>query len=298
LVWGVGLGCNGKVTLLLERLEGSPAGLSFAQATADQRRVACVLATVYQSDGNAGLGTCLGMAADGSTWQQAIPAAWESSLAATARQALERRKSLSINFNQLPGTPAVFFEYIAPTPRLLVLGAGDDAQPLVDAASRLGWSVIVADPRSTFATPKRFPAAREVLVLRPETLNARVTLDDHTFAVVMTHHYVHDLPFLDQLIGHPLAYLGLLGPKKRAERLLRELHAMGRKVPPEALGKLRAPVGLDLGGDAPEAVALSILAEMQAVLHQRDAAPLRLRRQPIHDSTQAGQDLNAQPAAD
>lgn len=298
VVWGVGLGCNGKVTLLLERLENSPAGLSFAQATADQRRVACVLATVYQSDGDAGLGTCLGMAADGSTWQQAIPPAWESYFAATARQALERRKSLSLTFNHLPGAPAVFFEYIAPTPRLLVLGAGDDAQPLVDAASRLGWSVIVADPRSTFATPERFPAAREVLALRPETLKERVTLDDHTFAVVMTHHYVHDLPFLAQLIGQPLAYLGLLGPKKRAERLLEELHAMGRKVPPEAFGKLHAPVGLDLGGDAPEAVALSILAEMQAVLHQRDAAPLRFRRQPIHDSNPAGQDPNAQPAAD
>ena len=298
LVWGVGLGCNGKVTLLLERLEGSPASLSFAQAAADQRRVACVLATVYNCDGAAGLGTCLGVAADGSTWQQRIPAAWESSFAAPAALALERRKSLSCSFNHLSGSPAVFFEYIPPTPRLLVLGAGDDAQPLVDAATKLGWSVIVADPRSTFATPARFPSAREVLILKPETLNAHVTLDDHTFAVVMTHHYVHDLPFLDQLIGQPLAYLGLLGPKKRAERLLQELQAMGRKVPPEARSKLHAPVGLDLGGDAPEAVALSMLAEMQAVLHHRDGTSLRLRCQPIHDSTQAGPNLTAAQTAD
>jgi len=289
LVWGVGLGCNGKVTLLLERLESSPASLSFAQATADQRRVACVLAAVYQSDGDAGLGTCLGIAGDGSRWQQGIPRGLGIlDHATTAGLALERRRSLSLIFNHLPGNPAVFFEYIAPTPRLLVLGAGDDAQPLVDAASKLGWSVIVADPRSAFATPARFPAAREVLVIKPDTLKAHVTLDDHTFAVVMTHHYVHDLPFLGQLIGQPLAYLGLLGPKKRAERLLQELRTMGRNVSPEALSKFHAPVGLDLGGDAPEAVALSMLAEMQAVLHQRDAAPLRLRQQPIHDSMQAG----------
>lgn len=287
LVWGVGLGCNGKVTLLLERMDEMPGSLTFAQSMADRQRTACILATVYQSADGQGLGTRFGLADDGSSWESDLPESWRDAFASLARSTLERARSVSMTFDDLPGSPGVFCEYIAPTPRLLILGAGDDAQPLAEAADTLGWSVTVADPRAAFATPGRFPTAKGVLVIKPEQLRHHITPDLHTFAVVMTHHYVHDLPFLAQLIGQPIAYLGLLGPKKRADRLLDDLRAQGCNVSEESLRRLHAPVGLDLGGDAPQAVALSILAEMQAVLHARGGAPLRLRNRPIHDPSGA-----------
>jgi xanthine dehydrogenase accessory factor len=111
----------------------------------------------------------------------------------------------------------------------------------------------------------------------------RVNPGMDALAVVMTHHYVHDVPILRDLLDRPLAYVGLLGPRKRAEKILGDLGESGTKVPPEQRARLHAPVGLDLGADTPEQVALSIIAEIQAVLSGRNARPLRERTRPIHE---------------
>ncbi len=283
LVWGVGLGCNGKLTLLLERLDQRPPALIFATAAADRRRVACVLATAFGGTDPSGHGTLFALDGNDARWEHPRTEAWRAPIVHAAREALFQRQSMTRSFPDLPSSPSIFFEYVPPTPHLLIVGAGDDAQPLARLASELGWRVTVADPRPAFATPERFPTARSVEVVQPADLAQRTTLDAHTFAVVMTHHYVHDRPFLAQLIDAPLAYLGLLGPKLRADRILGELQQEGRAIGPDLLARLHAPVGLDLGGDAPESVALSMLAEMQAVLHARDGSPLRQRTRPIHD---------------
>ena len=110
-----------------------------------------------------------------------------------------------------------------------------------------------------------------------------IWLDEHTFVVVMTHHYVHDVPLLRGLLPRPLAYLGLLGPKQRAEKILADLAAAGVVVTPAMRDRLHAPIGLDLGAESPEAVALAILAEIQAMLAGRDGRPLRERGGPIHE---------------
>ena len=109
-----------------------------------------------------------------------------------------------------------------------------------------------------------------------------MALDAGTLAVVMTHHYVHDVPLLGALLPRPLAFLGLLGPKKRADKILADLAGAGVAVTLEQRTRLHAPVGLDLGADSPEQVALAIVAEMQATLSGRDAQPLRQRTRPIH----------------
>ena len=140
----------------------------------------------------------------------------------------------------------------------------------------------VADPRAAAATGARFPEADALVVGPADQLVARVSPDAHTLAVVMTHHYVHDVPILRDLLVRPLAYLGLLGPRKRAEKILSDLAAGGLEVTPAMRARLHAPVGLDLGADAPEQVALAIMAEMLAGLHGRDARPLRQRSRPIH----------------
>ena len=149
-------------------------------------------------------------------------------------------------------------------------------------AKELGWQVTIVDPRPAFATPERFPAADAVIVARPEEAPARLALGADTLAVIMTHHYRHDLPLLRALLPRPLAYLGLLGPRKRTEKILSDLVADGFALTPGMRARLHAPVGLDLGADNPGEVALAILAEMQSVLSGRDARPLRDRRKPIH----------------
>jgi xanthine dehydrogenase accessory factor len=246
LIWGTGAGCHGIVRVLLEPLSGQPAWAARLDQNLRDGR-ATDLAVVWEGPAGS-LGTVL----------------------AEARPP------------ELPGA-AVFRQAVGPAPKLFVYGAGDDAQPLVRGAKELGWKVVVADPRPALATAARFPGADALVVGPADQLVARTAPDADAAVVVMTHHYVHDVPALRGLLPRPLAYLGLLGPRSRAERILSDLAAAGLAITPGQRAQLRAPVGLDLGAEAPEEVALSILAEIQAVLGGRDARPLRERTGPIHE---------------
>lgn len=176
----------------------------------------------------------------------------------------------------------VFAEHVEPAPSLTVYGAGDDARPLVSLALELGWTVTVADSRRTMATRSRFPGASCLVVGPPEELVARSAPRPGSLAVVMTHRYSHDVPILRDLLPLPVSYLGLLGPRMRAERIFGELEKEGMVLTAEIRGRLRAPVGLDLGAEGAQEVALSIVAEMKAALSGRDGRPLRERTLPIH----------------
>ncbi len=248
LVWGVGLGCHGVVRVVLEKLPARPAWAVTLSENFIARRPTS-LAVIHAARDARQLGTQL---ATGPTGAAA-------------------------------GDLGVFLNTIAPPTALAIFGAGDDAQPLARLAHELGWHVSVADPRAAFATADRFPTAVRLVVAPATTLPDRVTLDSGTLAVVMTHHYVHDVPLLRALLPRPLAYLGLLGPKKRADKILADLAAEGVVPTPAQRARLHAPVGLDLGADSPEQVALAIVAEMQAALASRDARPLRERNRPIHE---------------
>lgn len=247
LVWGVGLGCHGVVRILLEPLAARP---GWAVAAAENLR----------------MGRPTGLAV-----------AWGDSAGPLGTKLAGTAPSIGPN-----GQPGVFMDTIEPPTALAIFGAGDDARPLCLIAAELGWSVTVADPRPLMATGTRFPHAAGLVLGPADELVARASPAAGSLAVVMTHHYVHDLPLLRHLLPLPLAYLGLLGPRARAERLLGDLAGAGLTVTPEMRARLHAPVGLDLGADTPEEVALSIIAEMRASLSGRDAQPLRERSLPIH----------------
>lgn len=256
LVWGVGLGCHGVVRVLIERLAPSP-------------RWARELVANAGGDGRSRQPTSLAV-----VWQVASSTSkGETALGTRLADEIEHAPAREL---------AAFHQNVAPPLPLLVCGAGDDARPLVRLARELGWHVTVADPRAAFATRERFPEADAVVVTRPDDVAPLLAEDPRAAAVIMTHHYVHDLPLLRTLLPRKPAYLGLLGPKKRAEKLLGDLAAQGVPVPPEMRHRLHAPVGLDLGGDTPESVALAIVSEIEAVIHGRSAQPLRERSRPIH----------------
>jgi xanthine/CO dehydrogenase XdhC/CoxF family maturation factor len=149
-------------------------------------------------------------------------------------------------------------------------------------ALELGWRVTVADPRPAMPTEARFPGVFALVLGPADELVARASPPAGSLAVVMTHHYLHDVPILHHLLPLPLAYLGLLGPRRRSEKVLADLEAKGIALTADMRGRLRAPVGLDLGAETPEEVALSIIAEMTAVISGRDGRPLRERDRPIH----------------
>jgi xanthine dehydrogenase accessory factor len=155
-----------------------------------------------------------------------------------------------------------FVQKVLPPPILWVVGAGPEAEPLVAGALAAGWRVRLVEAR--LADPARFPGAEVVVRWGPEELARRVGPDD--YAVVMHHHLELDRAYLQALLRAPLRYLGALGPLHRTAALLGDSPAPAH---------LYAPVGLDLGGEGPEAIALSILAEVQAVRHGRAGGHLR-----------------------
>ena len=244
-VWGVGLGCQGVVHIFIERLPAvRPPWIKTVGENLRARR-ATELAIVHGGGGL--IGTFLA--------------------------------------GELPvGTaPAsVYRQAITAPPALAIFGAGEDARPLVRLAKEVGWHVTVVDSRPAYATTDRFPKADAVIAAPAIEATRSLATDRSGYAVIMTHRYADDLQLLRQLLPHPLSYLGLLGPRKRTDRLLAQLRTE-RFVPDETmLARLHAPIGLDLGGNTPETVALAILAEMQCRLATREPIHLRDRATPIH----------------
>jgi xanthine dehydrogenase accessory factor len=170
------------------------------------------------------------------------------------------------------GVCEVFLEPILPPQRLVILGAGEDARPLVRMANLLGWRVTVADGRAWLAQASRFPEAEQVLLLNENAGNFdRLNLSPPDAVALLTHSFEQDRNLLRKLLPLHLRYLGLLGARHRSRLLLVEASAQLGWSPERALQRVHAPIGLDLGGDTAEAVALAILAEIQATLHQKTA---------------------------
>jgi xanthine dehydrogenase accessory factor len=170
----------------------------------------------------------------------------------------------------------VFYEPLLPPLRLVVCGAGHDAIPLVRQAAEVGWRVVVADVRRALLTPERFPGASELVDADPGAAAEAIGPDERTAVVLMSHNYLRDIAYLRSFFDLPLAYLGVMGPRGRTEQMLAEIGA------PEALDRLHAPAGLDIGAEGPEEVAHAIVAEILAVTRGRAGGPLRYRRGPIH----------------
>lgn len=171
-----------------------------------------------------------------------------------------------------------FIDVLLPPPRLLVVSAGDDARHLARLAAEVGFRVVVADRRPGLLARERFPEAVRLVESDATRLSERVVLDGDSFAVVMTHHFADDTEYLRALLRSPARYLGVLGPRQRTERILRILRAEG----PVDESRIFGPVGLDIGTDGAEQVALAVIAEILAVRSGRRPRSLRERRAPIH----------------
>ena len=173
---------------------------------------------------------------------------------------------------------AVFVDAYCPPPQLLIVSAGNDARPLARFGVEVGFRTIVVDRRPALLTPDRFPAATSLLECSPADLVARVDCSSDTCAVVMTHNFADDEQYLRALIPTRVPYLGVLGPRQRTERLITAIAA----DTPFDRGRIYGPVGLDVGTDGAEQVALAVIAELLAVRAGHRPRSLREREQPIH----------------
>lgn len=163
----------------------------------------------------------------------------------------------------------LFVATLAPPTHLLLLGGGPDARPVATLAAFLGWHVTVVDHRASYLDPGRFPPGARLIEARAADLPSVVGFGQHAAAIVMSHHLESDLQYLRVLARTDVPYVGLLGPAARRERLLTDLGADADALRP----RLRAPVGLDIGGRSPESIALSIIGEVHAALAGRGGRP-------------------------
>ena len=176
----------------------------------------------------------------------------------------------------------VYLEPYPPPPRLLIFGADPDSRPIVQLGDQLGFNITLVDHRPAFANGKVFPGARKIIVARPEELAGKVDIDEKTFVLVKTHLYQSDKEILKFVLPSPARYIGQMGPRARTDDLLQEIKNESMEIEPAMRAKLYAPVGLDIGAEAPEEIALSIMAEILAVLNAREGESLRRKDTPIH----------------
>jgi xanthine/CO dehydrogenase XdhC/CoxF family maturation factor len=288
LVWGLGLGCNGRVDVLLEPLTGRAIARARALYTRCRDLSApAVLATVIAApvggEGEAplGVGDRVLLTASGETmWSSFTPDSVSPRLVAHAREALATRRSAVHVYgpvrDDMPGLE-VLHEVMAPPLALIVCGAGADAVPLVRLAVGLGWRVTVSDHRPAYARPDHFPGATVVLIDRDAPAIEHLTGSGCDAAIVMSHNYERDRLQLRALVAAGVPYVGVLGPRRRTERMLADLGVSDAEA-----ARVYAPIGLDIGAETPDEIALAIVAEVQSAQAGRRGGPLRERTGGIH----------------
>jgi xanthine dehydrogenase accessory factor len=273
-VWEFGLGCNGVVHVMLERVN-TPAAFELLDFLDNHRaaRKPAVAATVVRTEARSGVRVGDRLLIDESRARQGSLScsAIEPQVLMHAAAALAEKKSRLAHI----GGSSVFVEWIGPPLPLVVFGAGHDAIPLVNFARHLGWDVTVADGRPAYARPERFPGVSRVVQLAAADPLRDIVIDSETAVVMMTHNYSLDLLLLPHILSLRPHYLGMLGPRDRTEKLFCDLALTQPAF-------VHAPAGLDAGCDRPEAIALSIVAEIQAVINSRPGGKLKYRQEPIH----------------
>jgi xanthine dehydrogenase accessory factor len=281
-VFGLNMGCRGVVRILLEPAE--PRLFEFLHRRLNSR-LGGVIATVVSVELETGKSLQVGArlliderGSVGPLNARDLDADLQAVLAEDGFAALENKSSSleAYEFGE------VFIEYIAPPVPLVVFGAGHDAVPLIRLAKEMGWHVTLVDHRPVAVKREDFSIADDIIVGRPQAVASRLTIDSETVAVLMTHNYSLDLEIAEFLLRSPTRYVGMLGPRSRADRLLQDLSRIGIDLTHLEVERVYAPIGIDIGAETPEEIALSIIAEIRAVLGGRSGGLLRERTGSIH----------------
>jgi xanthine dehydrogenase accessory factor len=270
--WSLGLGCNGLVHVLLERISLERPGPLPVLRRSVAENDAAVIATAFRADPATGVlvGERLTLDVDGRMTND-FSDDFAERVRADAAKSLLQDQGRTVVY-QLPGGEVeIAIEVVRPPIRLIVFGAGFDVSPLVNAAKALGWSTTVVAPRRTM------PCVADVVVIAPAaTACERLRLDRRTAAVVMNHNFDDDCDAVAALLRSDARYIGVLGPKARTEKMCDDVGGTWDWE------RLHAPVGLDVGADAPEEIAAAVVAQVLAAFAGRRGGHLRDRPGPIH----------------
>jgi xanthine/CO dehydrogenase XdhC/CoxF family maturation factor len=282
---GLQLGCNGIVHILFEYIDEAVSNnpMHLLQQLKLERKDA-VIGTVFSLKRQAiQMGTILFYRDDSAfLYQDEVALILHSDI----NEVINNKTSVVKEIED-DNQNEILLDFIPSPISLIIAGAGNDVQPLVKMASLLGWEVTVKDGRATHALKNRFPEAKEVSIVKPEQfLENGAHIDAQTFFVLMTHNYKYDLAVLQLLLKTSCRYIGILGPKSKLNRMLDDLNNEGIEVNPEMLSRIYGPVGLDVGAETSEEIALSIVAEVKAVMSGKNGTSLKYKTDKIHSKIQ------------
>src|SRR6266851_4147573 len=278
LIWGTATGCEGLVSVLLQRWNSQITNVcQWIDERLSSRRPV-LLATVINK-GDQQLGRQIAMDTSGEIFSQIDSVPIQAAVMSRTADLLSESNEKPNRYRHrtcVAGRSELLLEYIPPPTSLVIIGAGDDARPVVESAKRLGWNVTVIDHRPAYANRERLPLADQVLLTQPDSYLDLLHPDPWTVAVVMTHNWRQDAAAVAALVQFDLPYVGIIGNATRTENILAKMAARNRsRVNLKA--SFYYPAGLDIGAHTPEEIALSVIAEIQAVLSGRQGASLKLQ---------------------
>lgn len=278
---GIGLGCNGIIDVLIEPVipddDLNPIAL-FEKLIS--RKEAIALATVFSNTKYQGEKLLLT-----ANNEILIPFA-DSRLNDLVKPALEKvfltRKSEAKSFSFEDTALEIFIELIQPSISLMIFGGGFDARPVSLLAKSMGWEVMVTDECVAHIAPVFFPTADKLSLCHREFIDRDFNITPFTACVLMSHNYEYDRDVLKKLLSSATPYIGILGPRKRFDKMLVEFEAKGVRVSTDDFHRIHSPIGLDIGAEAPDEIALSIVSEIQGKFSNRSGGFLKYRNAPIH----------------
>lgn len=271
-VWSLGIGCSGAVDILIERLEWDALDMAWLLIL-ERGDEAVVL--VKPLSGASGRLLVREHETAGTLGHPALDGA------AVERARARLQSPFPTSGVEQVGEAALFFDLSVPPSELVLFGAGYDAAPLARQAWELGFDVTVVDVRDTFLTADRFPHA-SLVSSHFSRFPEAVRLTGRSFVVIMNHHLERDRECLRFSLASEAPYIGVLGPRSRYDKLIRALKAESASLPPAALARVRSPVGLALGAEVPEEIAVSIVGEIVALQRGFDGGFLTGREASLH----------------
>lgn len=277
---GIGLGCNGVIDVLIEPI--NPADekntvLLFEQFIDSQEPLA--LATIFRATGSAGSKLLINSA--GKRIHQFEDETLNRRVLPELIQIFESKKSKVQKYDD-QGNAEVFLELIQPTLSLFIFGGGFDARPVSELAKSLGWNVSVTDECVAHIAPIFFPTADKLSLCQREFIDRDFTITPYTACVLMSHNYEYDRDVLKKIIKTATPYIGILGPRKRFDKMQEEFSAQGLYLSEGEIHRIHSPIGLDIGAEAPDEIAISIVAEIQSKFSSRSGGFLKYNDGPIH----------------
>ncbi len=278
---GIGLGCNGVIDVLLEPINPSRSDnviSIFEKLIAVKEPVA--MATVFSASSQNGERVLIN--SDGQVISNANPLL-SKSVEKDLGHLFNHKKSFTKEYQLNNETIEVFLELIQPSISLIIFGGGFDARPVSKLAKSLGWNVSVTDECVAHIAPVFFPSADKLSLCQRDFVDRDFDIDPYTACVLMSHNYEYDRDVLKKLLKTETPYIGILGPRKRFDKMLSEFSDKGIDLTPQDFHRIHSPIGLDIGAETPDEIAISIISEIQGKFSNRSGGFLKYRNAPIHN---------------